>query len=261
MDAHVPQRQGVVRLTFTAPQRRWPAWLLAIAWALLLGVMPWWAGLPLLLGLAVIQAIQLPRLLRYQRLLRRALRWGLAGLLAAAYRAFDNHGLGLTLAALAALAGFSLLVLLESWQHHKPRRSATPAAASPEWKELALAPIGPADTLIELQAPRWIALDGTAPDAPADLTMIDAHRCRIGASICIDPVEPQVSIAPGAHWFAWPMTAGRGVVLYDRAHDKPYRLRGWQLYGWHAGEAWLSRGDDWPPLALSHVLGQDQRDE
>jgi len=261
VDAHVPQRQGVVRLSFAAPQRRWPAWLLAIAWALLLGVMPWWCGLPLLLGLGVIQAIQLPRLLRYQGLLRRALRWGLAGLLIAAYRAFDNHGLGFTFSALAALAGFSLLVLLESWQDRKPRRSAAIAAASPEWNELALAPIGPADTLIELQAPAWMALDGSASDAPPDLAMVGAHRCRIGAGLCIDQVEPRVSMAPGGRWLAWPMTAGHGVVLYDRAHGKPYRLRGWQLYGWHAGEAWLSRGDDWPPLALSHVLGQDQRDE
>jgi hypothetical protein len=51
------------------------------------------------------------------------------------------------------------------------------------------------------------------------------------------------------------------VVLYDRTRQKQYRLRGWQLYGWHAGEAWLSRGDDRPPLALSHVLGQDQRED
>lgn len=256
MDAHVPQCQGVVRLSFAASGRRWPAWSLAIAWALLLGVMPWWAGLPLLLGLAAIQLIRLPRLQRYHHVLRRALRWGFAGLLVASYRAFDNHGLGLTLTALAALAGFSLLVLLESWQDHTPRRSAA-AAASPEWSELALAPIGPADTLIELQAPCWIALDGTSPELPADIRMSDKHNCRIGAQTHIGPVEPQVSIAPGERWFAWPMTAWRGVVLYDRAHDRSYRLRGWQLYGWHAGEAWLSRAEDQPPLALSHVLGQD----
>ncbi|WP_188793054.1 hypothetical protein [Dyella nitratireducens] len=250
-----------MRLTFAAQRRRWLAWLLAIAWAVLLGLMPWWAGLPLLSGLAAIQAIQLPRLQRYHGFLRYALRWGLAGLLVAAYLAFDNHRLGLTLTALAALAGFSVLVLLESWQDHKPRRSAAIAAASPDWKELALAPIGPADTLIELQAPYWIALDGTSPDAPADVTMVGAHSCRIGVDARIDHVEPQVSIAPGARWLAWPMAAWRGVVLYDRAHDKPYRLRDWQLYGWHADEAWLSRDEEQPPLALSHVLGQDVIDE
>lgn len=260
MDAHVPQRQGVVRLTFAASGRRWPAWLLAIAWTLLLGLMPWWAGLPLWLGLVVIQAIGLPRLQRYHRTLRYALRCGLAGLLIVAYRTFDNHGLGLTLTALAALAGFSLLVLLESWRDHKPRRSVAAAAASPEWSELALAPIGPANTLIELRAPCWIALDGASPALPADVSILDKHNCLIGAQTHIGPVELQVSIAPSERWFAWPMTAWRGVVLYDRAHDRSYRLRGWQLYGWHAGEAWLSRDEDQPPLALSHVLGQDAID-
>ncbi|WP_333678051.1 hypothetical protein [Dyella sp.] len=257
MDAHVPQRQGVVRLTFAAPGHRWPPWLLAIAWAVLLGVMPWWAGLPLLLGLATIQVIRLPRLQRYHYALRRSLRWGLAGLLFATYRAFDHHGLGLTLTALAALAGFSLLVLLESWQDHKPRRSVAGAVASPDWNELALAPIGPAHTLIELQVPCWIALDGTSRKLPADINMLDEHNCRIGAHTQVGPVEPQVSIAPGERWLAWSMTAGRGVLLYDRVHDRSYRLRGWRLYGWHAGEAWLSRDEDQPPLALSHVLGQD----
>jgi len=260
VDAHVSQRQGVVRLNFAASGRRWPAWLLAIAWAVLLGVMPWWAGLPLLLGLATIQLIRLPRLQRYHHVLRHALRWGFVGVLVASYRAFDNHGLGLTLAALAALAGFSLLVLLESWEDHKPQRSVAAATASPEWSELALAPIGPADTLIELQAPGWIALDGPSP-LPADISLVDKHNCRIGAHTHIGSVEPQVSIAPDECWLAWPMTAWRGVVLYDRAHDRSYRLRGWQLYGWHVGEAWLSRDEDQPPLALSHVLGQDVVDK
>ncbi|GLQ90462.1 hypothetical protein GCM10007898_40380 [Dyella flagellata] len=223
--------------------------------------MPWWTGLPLLLGLAAIQAIQLPRLQRYNGMLRPALRWGLAGLLAAGFRAFDNHGLGLTLTALAALAGFTLLVLLESWQDHKPQRSAAAAAASPEWSELAQAPIGPSGTLIELQAPDWITLDSAATKVLGDVAMLDARSCIVGAAARIDNIELKVSVAPGRRWLAWPMAAWRGVVLYDRADGKLYRLRSWQLYGWHAGEAWLSRSEEQPPLALSHVLGQDQRDE
>ncbi|RUL71467.1 hypothetical protein [Dyella choica] len=261
MDAHVPQRKGVVRLRLAGPGRRWPAWLPVVAWTLLLAWMPWWAGLPLLLVLAAVQLMQLPRLQRHNGMFRRALRWGFAGALIAGFGAFDNHGLGLTLTAVAALAGFSLLVLLESWQDHKPQRSAAIAAASPEWSELALAPIGPSGTLIELQAPRWIALDGTATNIPEDVAMTDACSCRVGAVTSIENVEPRVSVAPDRRWLAWPMEAWRGVVLYDRAHDKQYRLRGWQLYGWQAGEAWLSRNEEQPPLALSHVLEQDQRNE
>lgn len=261
MDAHVPQRKGVVRLRAAALSGRWPAWLLVIAWMVLLACLPWWVGLPLLLALAAIQLAQLPRLQRYSGVLRRALRWGLAGLLVASYLAFGHHALGLTLAMLAALAGFSLLVLLESWLDRKPQRNMGMAAASPEWSELALAPIGPSETLIELQAPNWIALDGGSVDAPDGAIMLEAHSCSIGSGTRIENVEPQVSIAPGRCWLAWPMTAWRGVVLYDRAHGRQYRLRGWQLYGWHADEAWLSHSEEQPPLALSHVLGQDVFEE
>ena len=234
-------------------QGRWPAYLLAIAWMVLLACLPWWTDLPLLLTLAAVQAARWPNFQPYSNVLRRALRWGLAGLLVASYLAFDLHVLGLTATMLAALAGFSLLILLESWLDRRPRRSAVLAAASPEWREMALAPIGPAATLIELQPPAWLPVGGSA----ADVRMIDAHRCGIGADARIDNVEPQLSMAAGQRWLAMPMTAWRGVVLYDRDHHKQYRLRGWQLYGWHAGEAWLNRSDDQPPLALSHVLGQD----
>ena len=264
MDAHVPQRKGVVRLRAAALSSRWPAWLLVIAWMLLLACLPWWVGLPLLLALAAIQVAQLPRLQRYSGVFRRALRWGLAGLLVASYLAFDpafdHSALGLTLAMLAALAGFSLLVLLESWQDRKPQRNAAVAAASPEWSELALAPIGLGGTLIELQVPHWIALDGSA-NAPDGMSMPHANSCMMDGGTRIDHIEPQVAMAPGRRWLVWPMTAWRGVVLYDRLHGKLYRLRGWQLYGWHGDEAWLSRGEDQPPLAMSHVLGQDQRED
>jgi len=246
-----------VRLRLAALRHRWPAWALAIAWMVLLACLPWWAGLPLLLGLAAIQAARLPRLQRYSVVLRQALRWGVAGLLVAGYLAFDRHALGLTLTMLMALVGFSLLVLLESWQDRRPQRNAALAAESPEWREMALAPIGPAKTLIELQAPTWLPL----ADSATGVAMIDTHSCRIGAGVCIDNIEPQIAVAPGQRWIALPMTARSGVVLYDRAHDKPYRLRGWQLYGWHADEAWLYRSEEQPPLALSHVLGQDMFEE
>jgi hypothetical protein len=261
VDAHLPQRQGVVRLSRMLKAHGWSTWLLAIVWALLLASMPWWIDLPLLLGLAAIQAAPLPRWQVYGQIIRLALRWGLAGLLIASYRALGHHPSVLVITLLAALIGFSLLVLLESWQDHKTLRNPAVAAAAPEWKELALAPVGPAGVVIELQPPAWLELDGARDGMPGDVSWIGRRSCQVGVRARIDQVEPRMSVAPGQGWLAWPMSAGRGVVLYDRAHERQYRLRGWQLYGWHAGEAWLSRGEDQPPLALSHVLGQDQREE
>jgi hypothetical protein len=261
VDAHLPQRKGVVRLSRTLQTRGWSTWALAIAWTLLLGIMPWWIDLPLLLGLAAIQAASLPRWQRYARIIRLALRWGLVGLLIASYRALEHHPSALVLTLLVALIGFSLLMLLESWQDHKTLRNPVVAAATPEWKELALAPVGPAAAVIELLQPVWLELDGAREGIPGDVTWIEGRRCRIGEGGLVGQIEPRISVAPEQRWLAWPMSAARGVVLYDRAHEKQYRLRGWQLYGWHAGEAWLSRGEDQPPLALSHVLGQDQREE
>jgi hypothetical protein len=258
VDAHVPQRKGVVRLSRPHPPRGWSAWLLAIAWMLLLGCVPWWIVLPLLLGLAATQLVHSPRLHQYSRIVRSALRWGLAGLLIATYRALDPRDPAWTLTLLAALAGFSLLILFESWQDHKPLRNAAMAAALPEWRDMAMSAAGPSARLIELQPPTWLPLEGSVSMASLDVSWLGEQRCRVDGKTVIDRVEPSISVAPAQGWFALPMTQGRGVVLYDRATSKSCRLRGWQLYGWYADEAWLSRGDDQPPLALSHVLGQDQ---
>jgi hypothetical protein len=265
VDAHVPQRQGVVRLSVAANLRRWPGWWWAIAWGVLLACLPWWIGLPLLLALAAIQWARVPRLRPYGAAIRRALRWGFAGLLIASFRAFGGHALGLTLTLLVALLGFSLLVLLESWQDRTPQRNAALAAQSPEWRELALAPVGPAAAIVELDVPVWINLEGDNPDLPSDLPIelarLGERSWRVGEHRKVEPVQARVSMAPGQRWLAFPSAAGRGVVLYDREHDRLYRLRGWQLYGWHAQEAWLARDEDHAPLSLSHVLGQDRLEE
>jgi hypothetical protein len=261
VDAYVPQRKGVVRLSRIIQQRRWSAWLLTIAWTLLLAWMPWWIDLPLLLGCAAVQAAHLPKLHHYSGIIRSALRWGFVGLLIAVYRALDTHISALTLTLLAALVGFSLLVLFESWQHRKPLRNKAMAAALPEWRDMAMSSTGPVATVIELQPPTWLPLVDSAEAASMGVSWIREDRCRIGSDRIIDHIEPSISIAPGQGWLALPMTPGRGVVLYDRSTHHPYRLRGWQLYGWHAGEAWLSRGEDQPPIALSHVLGLDQLEE
>lgn len=250
-----------MRLSRIRLARGWPAWLLAITWALLLACLPWWLDLPLLLGFAATQAARLQRLHDYAPLLRHALRWGLAGLLVASYRATGEHASAIIFVSLAALAGSSTLILLESWLSHKPLRSPAIAAASPEWREMALAPVGPSAAIIELQAPIWHERGDLAGEALAGLQWLDESGCLVDERVRIDHLDPRVSVAPGQGWMAWPMAAGRGVVLYDRKHQQLHRLRGWQFYGWHAGEAWLSRGEDQPPLALSHVLGQDQLEE
>jgi hypothetical protein len=258
VDAHVPQRQGVVRLSHSRSLRGWSVWLLAIAWMLLLACLPWWIDLPLLLGCA---AAQLTRLHRYHGITRSALRWGFAGLLVAVYRALQVHPSALTLTLLVALVGFSLLVLFESWQDHKPERNAAVAAASPEWRDMAMRPVAPSAKLIELQPPVWLSLDEKEEAICTDVRWLREGRWRVGENVFIDHVEPRMSMAPEQGWLAFLLTQRRGVVLYDRATQRKYPLRGWQLYGWHAGEAWLSRSEDQPPIALSHVLGLDQLEE
>jgi hypothetical protein len=261
VDAHVPQRKGVVRLTAAAQRRRWPGFTLAIAWTLLLALLPWWIGVPLLLALAIAQLTRAPRLLPYTRIIRHGLRWGFAGVLAAAFRAFGGHALGLTYTLLVALVGFSLLVLLESFQKRKPLRDAALAAESPEWREMAMAPVGPSVIIIEIEPPRWIACSEMPDDASLHVESVGDHSYRVGVKTNIHNVEPRLCQSAAQGWAAWPITAGRGVVLYDRSRDRSFRMRGWQLFGWHGDEAWLTRGDDQPPLALSHVLGQDYIDE
>jgi hypothetical protein len=261
VDAHVPQRKGVVRLNLAAQRRRWPSLILAIAWALLLALLPWWIGVPLLFALAIAQWAHVPRLQHYSGVIRRALRWGFMGVLIASYRAFGGHALGLTFTLLVALVGFSLFVLLESLQNRKPLRNAAMAAESPEWREIAMAPVGPSAAAIEVEPPTWMVPIDPSFDANFYVERLAGHSYRVGKDTKIHHVEPQMSLSKGQGWSAWPMTAGRGVVLYDRARDKSFRLRGWQLFGWCGDEAWLTRGDDQPPLALSHVLGQDHIDE
>jgi hypothetical protein len=261
VDAHVPQRKGVVRLNLAAQRRRWPSLILAIAWALLLALVPWWIGAPLLFALVIAQLAHVPRLQHYSGVIRHALRWGFAGVLIASYRAFGGDALGFTFTLLVALAGFSLLVLLESWQQRKPLRDAALAAESPEWREMAMAPVGPSAVIIEVEAPIWIAPDELPNGATFRIERITDHSYLVGGDTKIHHVEPRICLSKGQGWVAWPMTAGRGVVLYDLAGDRTFRLRGWQLFGWRGEEAWLTHGEDQPPLALSHVLGQDHIDE
>ena len=244
-------------------RRHWPAWravLPRVAWLALLALLPWWLGLPLLLALAAVVTLLQYRLAReHAALIRRALRWGLPGVLFALQRALGGDAFAWGAALLGALTGYTLLAGLEAWLDRELRRA--PAAPSAEWPELAMAPIGPAAEIIELQPPAW----QTATDALVDplgghvLYREGAYRFEIGERI--DGVGTQAAFSPGGRWFAARLHNDRGVLLWDRQRERQHRLRGWQLGGWYREQPWLLRRDDDMPLALSAVLGEDDMDE
>ncbi|MGC1548784.1 MAG: hypothetical protein WA777_09650 [Rhodanobacter sp.] len=257
MDAHVLQRTGVVRLRLHSFERRWPGGLLAVVWTLLLALLPWWLDLPLLLTLSVALLVWTHWLGEHAQTMRRALRWGLPGLLVAVFRALAGNPLAWLLVLLVALAGFSLLMLLESWLDRG--KHAMPSSLLPmEWSELALAPIGPTAAIIELQPPAWLAVDQEVTDPRGDEVHYANHTFRLGVGRQIEGVDPRYCFSPDGCWFAAVLTAGRGLALQDCQRDRLYRLRGWQLIGWYAGQPWLSRGENHAPIALSHVLGRDE---
>lgn len=259
MDAHVPQCTGVVRLSAPASPRRWLAWLPALAWLLLLAALPWWLGLPLLLACALALLWRGGPLREHAALLRRALRWGLPGLLLAVLRTFGADALAWLLTLLAALAGFSLLVLLENWLDRGKPREPSPSPAD-EWPELALAPIGPTGAIIELRAPQWRPLQGGLADPLGGELRWSDEAVRLADGQRLYGVEPCCDLDAEGRWLVLPMAGRRGVLLLDRRHDRRHRLRGWLLAGWHDGQPWLSRGEERAPLAVNHVLGHDEGD-
>ena len=245
-------------------RRRWPVWRAVLAWAtwlILLALLPWWLGLPLLLALAAGVTLLQHRLAdAHAALIRRALRWGLPGVLFALQRALGGDAFAWGAALLGALAGYTLLVGLEAWLDRELHR-APAAAPSAEWPELAMAPVGPPAEIIELQPPAW----QTATDELVDplgghvVYRERAYLFEIGERI--DGVGAQAAFSPGGRWFAARMHNDRGVLLWDRQRERQHRLRGWQLGGWYREQPWLLRRDDDMPLTLSAVLGEDDVEE
>jgi hypothetical protein len=255
--AHVPQRKGVVRLSELAPRRRWPGWLPALVWLLLLAGLPWWLDLPLLAAFALALLWRIGPLQGQAALLRRGLRWGLPGLLLAILRGFGADALAWLVALLAALAGFSLLMLLENWlDRGRPREPSSVAAG--EWPELAMAPVGPAAAIIELQAPQWRPLENGVVDPLGGELRWRSEAVSLADGSRLQGVEPRCDFVVDGRWLVLPLTGQRGLLLLDRRHDRAHRLRGWQLAGWHAGQPWLSRDEERAPLAIAHVLGDDE---
>lgn len=231
-------------------------------WAILLALLPWWLGLPLLLAMTAVLPVLPQRLIEHVPLMRRGLRWGLPGVLFGLQRALGGDALAWGIALLGALAGYTLLAGLEAWLDRERRRvPAILAATSAEWPELALAPIGPAADIIELQLPVWQSGDAGLIDPRGNRTVgYLADGYRFADDRVIEGVSQRATFSPAGRWFAACMAHDRGVVLWDRERDRQHRLSDWQLCGWYREQPWLTRRDGEMPLALSAVLGHDDED-
>ncbi|WP_426700750.1 hypothetical protein ACPPVV_15415 [Rhodanobacter sp. Col0626] len=240
----------------------WHSWLPTLAWLLLLALLPWWLGLPLLFSLVAVAVLLQHRLdAEHVGLIRRGLRWGLPGVLFALQRALGGNAFAWGAALLGALAGYTLLAGLEAWLDRDLRRAASaPATASAEWPELAMAPIGPAAEIIELQPLVWHQLDGGSIDPLAGRVHYRGGSCFFDDGHEVPDAGPQATFSPDGRWFAARTEQGRGIVLWDRERDRRHRLRGWKLSGWYREQPWLARHDDDIPQTLAAVLGRDDED-
>jgi hypothetical protein len=228
-------------------------WMLALAWS------PWWLGLPLLLALALILLLLQPRLAAlHTRRMRLALRWGLPCALFALQRGLGGDVLAWGAALLGALAGYTLLAGLEAWLE-RDRRRLPPVQHGAEWPELAMAPVGPAAEIIELQLPHWQGATGSYVDprgGPVDYRQGEYRLADGGAVLA----GAQACFSPSGRWFVARMADDRGIVLWDRERQWRRRLGGWQLCGWYRGQPWLSRQADDMPLPLDAVLNRGDED-
>ncbi len=235
-------------------------WLPAVAWTCLLGLLPWWVGLPLLLLLALGAVLLARRIAHYAALCRRGLRWGLPGLLFAVQRALGGDLVAWGAALLGALVGFSLVVLMESLLDRRVRRTAH-VQVSPEWSELALAPIGPPAHIIELTRADWREVYDVFVDPAGESVRYEADGVGSGRYVfkrgrVIDRASPRYCFGPGGRWFVVSLPQGRGDILWDRQADRMHRLAGWQLCGWEGEQPWLAQEPDGVPTPLHEALGQ-----
>jgi hypothetical protein len=233
-----------------------PAWidgLATAAWLVLLAVMPWWLGLPWLLSLAAAGLLLQHRLAaRHAALVRHALRWGLPGVLLALQRSLGG-ALGVALALLGALAGYTLLVGMEAWLDRKHAHPPV-ETRSAEWPELSRRSMGPPAKIIELQPPQWCSAAVGLDDPVRGHGRWQQGSYTIDDGRAVEAVADAFAFSASARWLAARLPGQQGIVLWDRQHDRRHRLRGWQLCGWHEDEVWLCRRDDEMPLPLAVVL-------
>lgn len=224
-------------------------WFCAPAWLLLLAALPWWLGLPMLLAIMATLLLASDRLHDEARRLRLAVRWGLPGVLFAVQRALGGDAFAWAMALLGALVGYTLLAGVEAWLD-RGLRAPMAEPESRDWSALALAPIGPAAALIELQPPEWS--EGTRPDPRGGEVRWEPGRFRFADGTVVERVEARASISPDGRWFV--ARTARGIVVLDRDRRRSSRLRGWKLCGWHDGP-WLTRGAG-PAMVWQEVVGR-----
>jgi hypothetical protein len=240
---------------------RWRARALAIAWLACLAVLPWWLGLPLLLAVAAVLLLPPARLAGGSGSWRTTLYWGVPGWVLSLHLALGTDARAWVLTLLAALVAFSLLMLLHGWLGRDMARSRpAQAAASAEWRELALAPVGPAATIIELLAPAWQDVGEGVDDPRGGRLRAHGRGLQLADGRHVDGVEPRCCFGGDGRYLVLALRGDRGSLLLDRPSGRQHRLRGWQLCGWHEKEPWFNRGRDEAPLTLAHVLGQDDHD-
>lgn len=216
------------------------AGLSALAWwAGLLALLPWWLGLALLLALTALAIAAAHRAAHYGDICRRGIEWGLLGLLFAVQRTLGGDLLAWIVALLGGLAGFSLLAGLQSWLDRAAHHAPILPAVTAEWPELALAPIGPVATLIELTPPAWQAESEVNDPYGGAVTRHDGgYHFADGRRIAGDGA---CCFSPDGGWFVAAAADGSIRSLWDRARDRVHHPRGWILCGWHAGQPWLNR--------------------
>ncbi|WP_426690075.1 hypothetical protein [Rhodanobacter ginsengiterrae] len=244
-------------------RRRGLTWnlLLMAAWLLLLALLPWWLGLPLLLALvAVVVLLQHRLAVAHVALIRWGLRWGLPGLLFALQRSLGGDAFAWGAALLGALAGYTLLAGLEAWLDRE-RRRAPAAAPSAEWPELALASSEPPARIIELQPVQWQPVGEPLIDPLGGQVLCAAGSCRFAGGERIEQVGSALAFSPSGRWLIAHLRDERQLLLWDRQRERRHLLRGWQLAGWDGEQPWLSRGENAMPLALPAVLGEDGDDD
>lgn len=241
----------------------WAEWMAPVAWLLLLVLLPWWLGLPLLLAAVALLLARPGWLQIHTRVLRLALRWGLPGVMLALKRWLGGDALAWTIAAVAALAGFTLLAGLEAWlDRDLPRAAVGDAGPTPDaWPERMLHSSPLAGEIVELVPVQW-------HDAPAELD--DPRGGRLTCCSDADGFRGVVfddgtrlaatagryAFSPGGRWFA--LDEGAATTLRDRDRNHTHRLHGRQLCGWHADQPWLQGGPTAMPEPLPGVLDSDE---
>lgn len=241
----------------SSPGQRFASGLLFAGWAVLLALLPWWLGLALLFALTVGAVLCTRRSHPWGELCRSGLKWGLPGMLFALQRALGGDLVAWGAALLGALVGYSLVALLESLLLHRVRHSAAP---SPEWSDMAMAPIGPPARIIELVPVAWrdAVADMSRESLRYELTAADEGNYRFVDGHTLQRLGPRHAFSPQGRWFAANQPAGRGDLLFDRARGRQHRLRGWELCGWDGDDSpWLARHADGVPVPLHQALGQD----